>query len=179
MGIRRKIMIKESIAKALNDQVNAEYYSSYLYLAMSAYADHAGFKGMANWLYVQAQEELAHAVHIYRHILERGAVPVFGDIKADQSSYGSVKEVFEKTLSHERHVTELVNGIASLALEEKDHATYNFIMWFVNEQVEEVATAEEIVAKFNLMGNNPALFYHLDAEFAARTFTDPFAAGAS
>jgi ferritin len=171
-------MIKESLSKALSDQVNAEYYSSYLYLAMSAYADRSGFKGIANWLYVQAQEELAHGVHIYQHLLERGAVPVFEDIKADKTAYGSIQEVFEKVLAHERKVTKLVNEIASLAMEEKDHATYNFIMWYVNEQIEEEANAEEILSKFNLVGNNPTLLYNLNAEFAARTFTNPFTTGA-
>ncbi|MDR1949330.1 MAG: ferritin [Spirochaetaceae bacterium] len=172
-------MIKESVSKALNDQVNAEYYSSYLYLAMSAYADRSGFKGIAHWLYIQAQEELAHGIHIYQHLLERGAAPVFEDIKAAQTSYGSIREVFEKVLSHERHVTGLVNSIASLAMEEKDHASYNFILWYVNEQVEEEAAAEEIIAKLNLAGDNPGLLYNLDAEFAARTFTNPFAAGSA
>jgi ferritin len=169
-------MIKESLSKALNEQVNAEYYSAYLYLAMSAFADRCGFKGVANWLFVQAREEMAHGTHIYQHVLERGAAPSFADIKVPQTSYGSIKEVFEKVLAHERHVSELINRIASIAKEENDHASYNFIMWYVNEQVEEEATAEALVAKINLMGNNPGLLYNLDAELAARTFTDPFAA---
>jgi ferritin len=165
-------MIKDSLLKALNDQLNAEYYSAYLYLSMSAYTEHTGFKGIANWLFIQAREETAHANHIYHYILERGAMPVLGDIKAVPASYGSVQEVFEKTLAHERGVTERINKIATLALEEKDHAAYQFILWYVNEQVEEEATAEEILTRINMM--DPALLYHLDAEFAARTFTDPF-----
>jgi ferritin len=168
-------MIKESISKILSEQVNAEYYSAYLYLAMAAYADRAGFKGISNWLLVQAQEEMAHGIHIYRHILERGAAPSFTDIKVPQTSFGSIKEVFEKVLLHERHVSELINRIASLAQEERDHATYNFILWYVNEQVEEEASAEELVTRINLAGNNPGLIYHLDAVLASRAFTDPFA----
>jgi ferritin len=167
-------MIKETLVKALSDQVNAEYYSAYLYLAMSAYVDRAGYKGIANWLFVQAKEETAHGTHIYRHLLERGAVPSFPDIKAPPVSYGSIKEVFEKVLAHERHVTDLINRIASLALSENDHATHNFIMWYVNEQVEEEANADELLAKLNNSGGNPGLLYSIDAELGQRQFTDPF-----
>ena len=172
-------MLSEALTKALSEQVNAEYYSAYLYLGMSAYADREGYRGIANWLFVQAQEERAHAVHLYQHILERGAFPVFMDIKAPPLSFAGIKEVFEKVLAHERGVTERINAIASLAAEEKDHATYNFMLWYVNEQIEEEKNAGELVAKINLMGNNPALLFHLDAELAARTFTDPFAGGSS
>jgi ferritin len=167
-------MIKDSLVKALNDQVNAEYYSAYLYLAMSAYADRLGYKGIANWLFVQAQEELAHGIHIYQHLLERSAAPSFRDIKAPDASYGSLKEVFEKVLAHERHVTELISQIASLALNEKDHITYNFIQWYVNEQVEEEANAEDLAVKFSRIGDNPGLLYTIDAQLGARQFTNPF-----
>jgi ferritin len=168
-------MIKDTLAKALNDQVNAEYYSAYLYLSMSAYADQAGYKGIANWLRVQAKEEMAHGVHIYEYLLERGAVPVFSDVKAPPASYGSLKEVFEKVLAHERHVTELINRIASLAVSEGDHAGYQFILWYVNEQVEEEADAGELCTRFSRVGENPGLLYSLDAVLGERRFTDPFA----
>jgi ferritin len=167
-------MIKDSLVKALGEQVNAEFYSAYLYLDMSAYADRAGYKGIANWFFIQAQEEMAHAVHIYRHVLDRGAAPSFSDVKAPQGSYASIKEAFEKTLAHERLVSGLINKIATLAQEEKDHATYNFIMWYVNEQIEEEASAEEIVAKINLTGGHPGLLFDLDSRLGARTFSDPF-----
>jgi ferritin len=169
-------MITESVVKALSEQVNAEYYSAYLYLTMSAYADRSGYKGVANWLFIQAQEEMAHGTHIYQHILGRGAAPSFSGIKAPDVSFGSIKEVFEKTLAHERHVTGLINKIATLAQDEKDHASYNFVMWYVNEQVEEESTADEILSKIKLTDSHPGLLFNLDAELAARTFTDPFAA---
>jgi ferritin len=172
-------MIKESLVKALSDQVNAEYYSAYLYLAMSAHADRTGFKGIANWLFVQAQEEMAHGTHMYQYILERGGTPSFGDIKTPQVSVGNIKELFEKVLSHERAVTELIHKIATQAQQEQDHAAYAFITWYVNEQVEEEATAEELVAKASLIGDNSGLLYNLDATLAARTFTDPFAGSAA
>ncbi|MDR1019509.1 MAG: ferritin [Synergistaceae bacterium] len=167
-------MLKERLSKALSDQVNAEFYSAYLYLGMSAYADRAGFKGIANWLHVQSREEMAHAIHIYRHILERGGTPSFDDITASRAEYGGIREVFEKVLAHERHVSGLIDGIASIALEERDHATYNFIAWFVSEQVEEEASAEELVSKARHAGDDPALLFSLDAALAARTFRDPF-----
>jgi ferritin len=169
-------MIKDKVTKALSDQVNAEYYSAYLYLAMSAYADRVGYKGVANWLYVQAQEEMAHGTHIYQHILERGASPTFAEIAVPPTSFTDIKDIFEKVLTHERHVTELINNIATIAMQENDHASYNFIMWYVNEQVEEESTADEILAKVNFAGDSPNLLYNIDAELATRTFVDPFAA---
>ena len=169
-------MLKTSLSQVLSEQVNAEYYSAYLYLAMSAYADRAGFKGISNWFFVQAQEETAHGTHIYQHLLERGATPSFADIKVPQTDFKSIEEVFAKTLAHEQHVTELINNIASIALRENDHATYNFILWYVNEQVEEEATADELLTKVRLIGNNTALLYNLDAELAARVFNNPFTA---
>jgi ferritin len=172
-------MITESVVKALSEQVNAEYYSAYLYLTMSAYADRAGYKGVANWLFIQAQEEMAHGTHIYQHILGRGAAPSFSEIKAPDVSFGSIKEVFEKTLAHEQLVTGLINKIATIAQNEKDHASYNFIMWYVNEQIEEESTADEILAKIKLTEGHPSLLFNLDAELAARTFTDPFAAASA
>jgi ferritin len=170
-------MIKDSLVKALNDQFNAEYYSAYLYLAMSAYADREGYRGIANWFAVQAKEEMAHGTHIYRHILERGGVPAFQDVKAPEASFGSLKEVFAKALAHERYVTNLIDKIATLAQNEKDHTTYSFIQWYVDEQVEEEADAGDLAAKFDRIGDNPGLIYALDAELGKRKFTDPFSDG--
>ena len=167
-------MLKTSLSNVLSEQVNAEYYSAYLYLTMSSYADRAGFKGIANWFFVQAQEEMAHGTHIYQHLLERGATPTFADIQVPQTEFKSIEEAFAKTLSHEQHVTELINNIASIALRENDHATYNFILWYVNEQIEEEATADELLTKVRHIGNNTAMLYNLDTELAARVFTNPF-----
>ena len=169
-------MLKTSLSKVLSEQVNAEYYSAYLYLAMSAYADRAGFKGISNWFFVQAKEEMAHGTNIYQHLLERGATPSFADIKVPQTEFKSIEELFSKTLTHEQHVTELINNIASIALRENDHATYNFILWYVNEQVEEEATADELLTKVRLIGDNTALLYNLDTELATRMFNNPFTA---
>lgn len=168
-------MIKESLAQALSEQVNAEAYSAYIYLAMSAWCDRKGFKGISNWLYVQYQEEMAHSLHMYQYILERGASPAFSDIKAPESGYESMQAVFEKVLSHEQWVTERINNIATLAMKENDHAAYTFMQWYVNEQVEEEANADLILQKLINIGGNPALLFTLDNELAARVFIDPFA----
>jgi ferritin len=167
-------MLSDSLTGALNSQLNGEFYSACLYLSMSAYADRLGYKGVANWLYVQAGEETAHGLHIYRHILERGASPCLSELKAPPASWPGIRELFEHVLSHEQGVSAGINNIASLSAEAKDHATYNFILWYVNEQVEEEKNAGDILAKLNLAGDNTALLFHLDSELAARTYTDPF-----
>ncbi|MDR2768147.1 MAG: ferritin [Treponema sp.] len=162
-------MISESLTKALSEQFNAEYYSAYLYEAMSAYADRAGFRGIAHWLYVQAREELEHGTKIFKYLLERGAAPEFSDIKTPPVTFGGIREVFEKVLAHERSVTARINKIADLAASEKDHAAYHFILWYVNEQVEEEADSEDVVNKVTAAGNNAGLLYQLDALMGARS----------
>ena len=171
-------MLSEKLTQALSDQVNAEYYSAYLYLAMSAAADQFGLKGAVNWLFIQAQEEMAHGTHIYEYILERGAAPTFAEIKKPPAAFASIQEIFEMTLSHEREVTRRINAIATLAMQESDHACYQFMMWYVNEQVEEEANAQEILDKLRLIGDDKSGLLPLDNEFAARVFVNPFPANA-
>jgi ferritin len=166
-------MIKENVAKALNEQANAEFYSAYLYLSMSAYADRAAFKGIANWLYVQAQEELSHGARLYKYLLERGAAPLFPEIKGPPQDFSGIKDVFEKVLAHEQGVTERINKLATLAEKEGDHAAYQFISWYVSEQVEEEASAGDLLAKVRLIADHPGPLYNLDAALAARVFTSP------
>lgn len=166
--------MKANVLKALNEQWNAEYYSAYLYMAMSAYAEQAGFKGTAHWLLEQAREEAAHGERIYEHILERGETPVFSDIKAPPVKYESLKDVFAKVAEHEKRVTGMIDAIANLAQDERDHATYHFIMWFVDEQIEEVSEAEDLLGKITLIGDNPGPLLSLDAVLAQRKFQNPF-----
>ncbi|MCL2545985.1 MAG: ferritin [Oscillospiraceae bacterium] len=169
-------MISEKLRKALSEQVNAEYYSAYLYLAMSAAADQMGLKGASNWLFAQAQEEMAHGTHIYQYILERGEAPNFAAIDLPQTAFVDIREIFDRTLEHEQKVTRLINAIATLAMQESDHACYQFMMWFVNEQVEEEASASEIIDKLKLIGDNEAMLLTLDNELGTRVFVDPFPA---
>lgn len=172
-------MLREKISKSLSEQVNAEMFSAYLYLAMSAKADRMGFKGFANWLYVQFQEEMAHALNIYKHILERGCEPLYAPIEAPDSEFGNLEEMFKKVLEHEQYVTGRIGEIATLAMQENDHATYHFISWYVNEQVEEEAAADEILQKIINIKDNIAMLYALDTELAGRIFIDPFAQAAA
>ena len=167
-------MLNEKLAKELSDQVNRELYSSYLYLSMSAYAEDIGLKGAANWLYVQAKEEMAHAIHMYSYILERNALPKLAAIDAPDASYSGIKDIFEKIYAHEQTVTKHINDIATLAMKENDHACYQFIMWYVNEQVEEESNNTDILAKLELIGDNKGHLMNLDNEFAARVYNNPF-----
>ena len=167
-------MLNEKLTKALSDQFNAEYYSAYLYHSMSAFMENASLKGTANWLFVQAKEEMAHGIHIYQYILDRGAVPSFAAIQQPPVSFSGIDDVFEKVLAHEQKVTQSINNIASLAMQENDHACYQFIMWYVNEQVEEESSASDLIAKLKLIGDNKGLLLALDTELAARVFNNPF-----
>ncbi len=167
-------MIKPVLADAISKQINAELYSAYLYLAMSAWADAQGLDGMKNWLYVQYQEESVHGLHLYAYLLDRDAAPAFYPIEKPETSWDSPIAVFEHVARHEAHVTALLNDLATLAMQEKDHATYQFVMWYVNEQVEEEANADKIGKRLGLIGDNKGQLLTLDAELAARTFVNPF-----
>jgi len=169
-------MLSKKLLKALSDQINAEYYSAYLYLAMSAAADQMGLKGAANWMFAQSQEELAHGTRMYQYVLERGEAPAFAAIELPQAAFADINEIFKATLVHEQKVTKSINAIATLAMQESDHACYQFMMWFVNEQVEEEASASEILDKLKMIGDNKGLLLTLDNELGARVFVNPFPA---
>ena len=169
-------MLSESLANAISEQVNAEYYSAYLYHAMSAYAESASLMGAANWLWVQTREEMAHGIHMYQYILDRDEIPLYDAIEAPpaSTSFSSLLDVFEAVLVHERKVTERINNIATLAMKESDHACYQFIMWYVNEQVEEESNAKNIIDRLKLIGDNTGQLLTLDGELAARAYANPF-----
>jgi len=167
-------MISEKLALALNDQINAEMYSAYLYLSMSASEERAALKGAANWLYVQAREEMAHAIHMYQYLLDRGESVVLTAIDAPPAVFDDTKDVFEKVLEHEYKVTARINNIATIAMQENDHACYQFIMWYVNEQVEEESNAQDIIDRLKLVGDNTGQLLTLDNELAVRTYVNPF-----
>jgi ferritin len=137
-------MMKENVAKGLNSQLNAEMYSSYLYLSMSAYCKTLNLDGFANWLYVQAQEEMVHSMKFYDFINQRGAKVILDKIDAPPVEWDSVEAVFENVYAHEQKVSGLINDLVDLALEERDHATNIFLQWFVTEQVEEEESASGV-----------------------------------
>ena len=160
-------MLSKKIEKALNDQINAETYSSYLYLAMASYFGSLNLAGFVNWLKVQALEELYHAMKIYAFVEERGGRPVLGAIACPPKEWKSPVKVFEAVLAHERKVTGLINGLVNLAVQEKDHASNNFLQWFVGEQVEEEDSANGVLQKLKLVDDKGGMFM-LDREMATR-----------
>lgn len=168
-------MLSEKMEKTLNEQVNAELYSSYLYLAMSAHFASYDLMGFANWMRIQAQEELTHAMKFYDFILERDGRVVLVAIETPPSSWTSSAAVFEEVYSHEQKVTSLIHGLVDLANTERDHATRNFLEWFVSEQVEEEASAKGVLQRLRLAGEAPAALFMMDNELAARVFTPPSA----
>ncbi len=162
--------LSKKMEEALNEQINAELYSSYLYLSMSAYFESISLKGFAQWMKVQAEEELLHAMKFYDFVNERGGRVLLKEIKAPETDWESPLAVFEAVLRHEQFVTGLINNLVNLAIEEKDHATNIFLQWFVTEQVEEEATADEIVQKLKLMGEARGGMFMLDRQLGERTF---------
>lgn len=161
-------MLKKSVEDALNKQINAEMYSSYLYLAMSAYMESISMKGFARWLRVQAKEELGHAMKFYDYVVEAGGTVRLTAIEAPKTPWKSAGAVFDQVLAHEKKVTGLINGIMDVAVKEKDYATQNFLGWFVKEQVEEEANASEIVAQIGMIGDVPGHLFWLDHELGKR-----------
>lgn len=162
-------MLNPKMQEALNEQINAELFSSYLYLSMSAYFESQSMPGMANWMRVQAQEELTHAMKYYAYVNERDGRVKLGPVDGPRTEWSSPLEVFEEVLKHELKITGLINRLVKLAYEESDFATHSFLQWFVNEQVEEEAAARLVLDRLRLVGDNGAAMYMLDNELAQRT----------
>jgi len=164
-------MIDKEMEEALNKQINEEFYSAYLYLSMSAYFERTGLKGFANWMYVQYQEEMGHAMKLYRYLLNRGGTVKLYAIKEPPSEWKSPLDAFQQTLEHERHITKCINDLVDLAERKKDRATFNLLQWYVNEQVEEEANDEEIISRLKMLGDKqPQGLLILDRELAQRKY---------
>ena len=166
-------MLSEQMERSLNGQCNAEFYSSYLYLSMSAWFQSLGLAGSANWMRVQAQEELLHAMKFFDFINARGGRVRLQHIEAPPTEWPHPLGAFEDVLRHEQKVTGLINGLVNAALKEGDHATHIFLQWFVTEQVEEEESATDVLQKLRLVGESKEGLLLLDRELAARTFTVP------
>jgi ferritin len=166
-------MISKTMTEALNNQINAELFSSYLYLSMASYAAHEGMAGAANWFTVQAKEEVTHAQRFYNYVNSQGERVLLQAIDSPKSAFESLLAAFEETLAHEKKVTALINDLVSLARDEKDHATEIMLQWFVTEQVEEEESAADIVNMLKLGGNQGGALFMIDKELGARTFTPP------
>lgn len=161
-------MINKRMQDALNKQINEEMFSSYLYLSMSAYFESKSLLGFANWMKIQAQEEMLHAMKFYNYILERGGNVELQAIAEPKKEWTSVLNAFEEALAHEEHITGCINDLMSVGMEEKDHASQNLLKWFVDEQVEEEATANEIVDKLRMIGDHGPMLLMQDKEMTTR-----------
>jgi len=161
-------MINEKLEKALNKQINKELFSAYLYMSMSAYFESQNLLGFANWMSVQAQEELTHAQKFYNFVNERGGRVILEGIEKPQSEWNSTLIAFEDSLKHEQFITASINDLVSMAIEEKDYATNIFLQWFVTEQVEEEASVEEVINKLKLMKDAPGGIFMIDRELGQR-----------
>jgi len=174
-------MLNQKIELSLNEQLNAELYSSYLYLSMAAYYESKDLPGFAHWFRVQAQEELYHSMKFLDYINERGGRVNLKGIEGPQTEWSSIEAPLEQAYEHEVMVSGLINDLVNLAIEEKDHATNNFLQWFVKEQVEEEASSSGQVQKVKLAGTEGNGIFMLDRENAQRlplfTFPTPGSKG--
>ncbi len=158
------VMIPAPVTAAFNEQLNREMYSSYFYLALSAYGESLGLRGIAKWFMVKHQEELTHAMKFYRYLVGQEATVVLREIAAPPARFGGVVDAFEQTLAHERQVTRSIHGLVDVAREHRDHASDIFLHWFVTEQIEEEAVVSDILSRLRLVGDGGEGLYLMDKE---------------
>lgn len=168
------------MVQQLNDQINLEFYSSNLYLQMSAWCEDKGFEGCAEFLRKHANEEMAHMNRLFTYVSETGSLPLIGAIDAPPHDFSSLKDVFEQTYQHECDVTRAINGLAHSAFTNQDYSTFNFLQWYVAEQHEEEKLFKGILDKLELIGENGQALFFIDKELAqlategsASIMTDP------
>ena len=161
-------MIKTEISTALNEQINREMYSAYLYMSMSAYANKIGLKGFANWFMVQYHEEMFHAMKIYEYIQRQGEDVKLESLATPPSTFESPLDMFTQTLTHEQYITQSINDLIDLAISMKDHSTHIFLQWYATEQVEEEASADQVLQQLKLMQDAPGGLFMMDRELAQR-----------
>jgi ferritin len=161
-------MLNQKIENAINKQINAELWSAYLYLSMSAYFESINLGGFANWMRVQAQEEVGHAMKFYHHVIERKGRVMLAAIAIPSVNWKSPMNAFEDAFKHEQKVTGMIDDIANIAAAEKDYATSSMLQWFIDEQVEEESSTDAIVQKLKMIGTNTGGLFMLDHELAQR-----------
>ena len=159
-------MISNTIAQKLNGQINKEFYSAYFYMSMSAHSQSENLRGVAAWFMAKYEEEMAHAMKLYRYLHDQGARVELEAVDKPPSEYAGVLDMFEKTLAHEQEVTAAFNQLVDAALSEKDHATNIFLHWFVTEQIEEEATVNDVIGRVKLVGERGEGLYLIDNELA-------------
>ena len=163
----------QRVYELINDQINKELYSAYLYLSFADYYEEEGLDGYANWYEIQAQEERDHALIFRNYLHENGEKVKLGPIAAPDKTFSSYIEPLEAALEHEKYVTSLINDIYAAAEAVKDYRTMKFLDWFIDEQMEEEDTADDMITKMNLFGSDARSLYELNQEYAARTYTVP------
>ena len=166
-------MVDAKVHELLNQQINKEFYSAYLYLDFSNYFKAKGLDGFANWYMIQAQEERDHAMLFYTYLQNENMPVTLEAIAKPDKTFASHMEVLEAGLEHERYVTSLINDIYSAAYDKKDFRTMQFLDWFVKEQGEEETNATDMISKMELFGSDPRSLYLLNQELAARVYTAP------
>jgi ferritin len=169
-------MLSKKMQEALNNQINAEYHSSYLYLSMAAYCERLDLKGFGHWFRIQALEEMVHVMKFFDYVLDRGGEVALTAIEGPATTWASPPAAFEAALAHEQYITGRINKLVDLALAESDHATNALLQWFVTEQVEEEAAADAIVRQLKLAADAPAALFMIDRELGQRVLTPPPAA---
>lgn len=162
----------KKVEEILNKQVNAEFWSAFMYLSMSAWFENQGLKGMANWMRVQYLEETSHAMKIHDFIISRGGEAKLAAIDAVPTDWKNITEVFEETYKHECKVTEMIHNCYNVAAAEKDHATTNMLQWFIDEQIEEEQNVIEILDQLKLIGDKGQGVFMLNKELSTRVFVD-------
>jgi ferritin len=162
-------MLSDKMYEALNDQINAEMHSAYLYLAMAAYFEDINFPGMAGWMKAQAQEEMGHAMKFYDYIFDRDRKVVLKTIEGPETKWDSPLAAFAASLKHEQYITSCINKLVDLAIADNDHATRSFLNWFVDEQVEEEASVNEVVQRLKSVGDSKPGLFMLDRELGGRS----------
>ncbi|MEO4054798.1 ferritin [Solibacillus sp. CAU 1738] len=164
-------MLSEKLHKALNDQMNFEFYSAHAYLAMAAYCTNEAYDGFANFFLVQAEEERFHAMKFYTFLSDMGYRATIDGFPNPGNEFSSILEAFKTALEHEKEVTRRIYNLSDIALDEREHATMGFLKWFIDEQVEEEATFDTLIAKISRIEKDSNAIFMLDAELAGRTFT--------
>jgi ferritin len=169
-------MLGKKMLDELNKQLNREMYSAYLYMSMSAYSEHIGLRGFANWFMVQYKEEMEHAMRIYQYINEQGEQVKLMAIEEPPAVFESPLDMFEKTSAHEQFITKSINNLMDVAIEEKEHATKIFLQWFVTEQIEEESNDSDIINRLRLIGDSGNGLFMLDREMGTRVFVSQLTA---
>lgn len=166
-------MISTKMQDAINAQINFEFHSAYLYLSMSAYYQSINLVGFANWMYVQAQEEMFHGMKLYGFIIARAGRVILTPIAGTDTDWENPAAPFKAALAHEQKVTGLINNLVNMAIEERDHASNIFLQWFITEQVEEEANAEGVIRQLELVEQDKSGLFMIDRELGIRVYTPP------